>query len=302
MAAKKNQEQCIKITASGHFTVIENELFDMPIDAYEFKVFCYLRKVAGNGSACWQTTRNMAAALGFGRRKLIESIQRLLDLNMLVEVEAPDHLKNPNARSLTVNRAFEWTSCGSPEDPRNADRGSPEDPHSGSRRDPHPPDSWIPTGTAPGTLEEEDPKIDQDPDEEDHPTPPPGGHLCATTVAPSLTPTPDVSTLAQEWRDWALVQQPWLKSASVKAYAMAIRKLMRRHGHDIAQVKAVFWFIKQSDFWSKNAISPNSLLKRSKNNDLYKYENIMSDFQRDSRPGGKLFWAEIDKTLDEVPF
>lgn len=84
--------------------------------------------------------------------------------------------------------------------------------------------------------------------------------------------------LARLWLDFSISQFRGLKVPTwckLDAFVEGVAKTRRVVGLTPLQMEAVFDFIKKSDFWSKNALSPSGLLKKSDRNGLRKIDNIL---------------------------
>jgi hypothetical protein len=98
-------------------------------------------------------------------------------------------------------------------------------------------------------------------------------------TAEKQKPTRDTSwdDLASRWLDFSTSMTPngtsRYKTWNVQAFATHIKKAAEHLGRDREFMERVLAFIKADDFWSLNAISPEGLLKKSKNG-LKKIDNI----------------------------
>lgn len=113
------------------------------------------------------------------------------------------------------------------------------------------------------------------------------------------SPGPSPSTfdleLGQAWLDYAKTRVPKIK-ADPKKYADAIRRLQSSGGLSEAEVTATFEWVKRSDFWAKNALSPEGLFKRG-GNGLRKLDTIRAQMLEEAGPGidwGKVFGDEAE--------
>lgn len=133
---------------------------------------------------------------------------------------------------------------------------------------------------------------------------------CVPEPAPALAHMmPDGCTesdlaVASEWLEFSFQSMPWRRTAvtagwTVAAFAEAIAKVKRVTGLNDSGVAAIFEFIRGDDFWSKNALSPASLLKKSARNDQRKIDNILirmkaGTTKQDRDKNSLARWAEGD--------
>ena len=94
----------------------------------------------------------------------------------------------------------------------------------------------------------------------------------------TIKPTKHDKGLALEWFQWAKEKMPWLKvnldQWSVEIAKIKAAKDIRDSGFDL-----IFRFIKDHKFWSKNCLSPASLLKESKGDGIAKIDYIIRDIK-----------------------
>lgn len=65
---------------SGNFTIVLNEyITDKGLDCYEFRVLCYLLKLADGESTCYPSHSNIARETSMGITKVKKSIKKLMD-------------------------------------------------------------------------------------------------------------------------------------------------------------------------------------------------------------------------------
>ena len=93
---------------SGWFW-LDNQVFDMGLDPYEFFVYAFLVRIADRGSEIARiSTRNLAKKLGISRQRAINAIRKLEKLNM-IRVK-PQQGKNGNrqANMYILTSQEEW--------------------------------------------------------------------------------------------------------------------------------------------------------------------------------------------------
>lgn len=96
----------------------------------------------------------------------------------------------------------------------------------------------------------------------------------------------------------------------LKNSADTIDKLIRIDGFDLDYIKSVIEWAMNDDFWKKNALSLSSLRKKSKSNDLTKFQNMANSFEqskatrlpertRRSIQAGEEFRRKMEKEFDD---
>lgn len=98
------------------------------------------------------------------------------------------------------------------------------------------------------------------------------------TKKPSKPPVdPEFVSVGALWLEWAISAMPW-KSApanwTAENFGLHLHKLSLKTDLNPMGLKALLNFIKNDDFWSRNALSPCSLLKQGSNGNR-KIDNIL---------------------------
>jgi len=57
---------------------IDNDIFSLRLDPYEFQVYAYLVSCAGKKGECWPSTNTIAKALGMSQSTVISKIESLV--------------------------------------------------------------------------------------------------------------------------------------------------------------------------------------------------------------------------------
>lgn len=70
----------------AYFTMIPNMVDDMALSVFAFRLYCHIRRVAGEGGACWQSTSTLADACRFSAGKVSEAKKELVEAG-LIQVE-----------------------------------------------------------------------------------------------------------------------------------------------------------------------------------------------------------------------
>lgn len=91
----------------------------------------------------------------------------------------------------------------------------------------------------------------------------------------------DVVELARDWCRFAKEMAHWLDFSLQTGYdySKAIMKVMKAKDLNITGMRAVLNFVRNDDFWSKNALSPMQLLKKKTGKDLCKIDYILLNMQ-----------------------
>ena len=104
-------------------------------------------------------------------------------------------------------------------------------------------------------------------------------------------------SLASRWLDFAKEVMSWKKAPSswnAENWANDLAKIRRVTDINDEGLIALFEFIKNDDFWMKNAMSPATLLKKGKN-DLRKIDNILLKM----RPTGDLKQKRFEEGIED---
>lgn len=111
------------------------------------------------------------------------------------------------------------------------------------------------------------------------------------------TPPPSAFDLrlAQDWAAHASSKAPHLRPDPTK-YADAIRKLREKVGLTEAQVEETLAWIRQSDFWAANALSPASLLNVGKSG-VRKIDTIRAQMLERPEEGREMTQADWDRVF-----
>jgi hypothetical protein len=64
--------------ADHHYrTELPNIIFELPLDAFEFRVYAFIKKIAGDSGGCWMSKPNLSKECGISKRKVDECIIKL---------------------------------------------------------------------------------------------------------------------------------------------------------------------------------------------------------------------------------
>ena len=124
----------------------------------------------------------------------------------------------------------------------------------------------------------------------------------ATPPSKKIKPPPPVSGELQEvgnrWADHTNKKWPHLKADGLK-YAQALEKAKKATGLNDSQMAEIFDFVSTDDFWKDACQSPGSLLKKAKDSDMRKIDNIITKLKKTRYPHEDVIkWAE--ENADEI--
>lgn len=94
------QDTLITSEDRAYFTMIPNMVDDMALSVYAFRLYCHIRRVAGEGGACWQGTSTLAETCKMSAGKVSAAKQELAEAG-LIQVEFKN-AKNYNYHHITV--------------------------------------------------------------------------------------------------------------------------------------------------------------------------------------------------------
>lgn len=70
-------------TPRTHFIMLPNVIDDMGLSPYAFRLYCHLRRVAGESGACWQSTATLAAHCGISAGSISQAKKDLTDKGLI---------------------------------------------------------------------------------------------------------------------------------------------------------------------------------------------------------------------------
>jgi len=91
-------------TPRTHYAMLPNLVDDLDLDVYEFRLYCHLRRVAGENGACWQSTQTLAEACQMSAGKVSAAKQGLLEAGLVAISES----RGPGGVSHTVTILDIW--------------------------------------------------------------------------------------------------------------------------------------------------------------------------------------------------
>jgi len=83
---------------------IDNDIFSLHLDPYEFQVYVYLVSCAGKKGECWPSTNTIARALGMSQSTVISKIESLVRRQLIDKRMTTRHSKS--GRASTGNNHY----------------------------------------------------------------------------------------------------------------------------------------------------------------------------------------------------
>ena len=83
---------------------LDNDIFSLRLDPYEFQVYAYLVSCAGKKGECWPSTNTIARALGMSQSTVIGKIDSLVRKQLTDKRTTTRHSKN--GRTSTGNNHY----------------------------------------------------------------------------------------------------------------------------------------------------------------------------------------------------
>lgn len=88
----------------GQFFQIDNNIFNLKLDPYEFQIYCYLVSCAGSKGECWPSVNTMARMLQLSPNTISKKIDSLIDKHFLEKMGTTS--KNKNGKVRTSNNHY----------------------------------------------------------------------------------------------------------------------------------------------------------------------------------------------------
>jgi len=253
---EEKDEKFIVIDESSlhrHRTELPNILFDLDLDPYEFRLYCHIKKIAGDGGSCWMSVTRLAKETKISvrkiqtiKKKLASGFSKLGGLPLIKVTKRKTDLGDPDTdliQMLDLWRLNFQKAYGL--------NKKPEGVHpvqGGGARDAPGVVHEMHQGGAPG-ADKEDP-IKEDPIEEVESQLADASRRRATFLFEKIKSI-----------------NPKAKKPNIDAWAKDIEKLMRIDGRSEEEVTRVIEWVFNDDFWCKNILSGRKL--REKFDQLY---------------------------------
>jgi len=95
-----SQQQYQDNSSLHHYrTEIPNIIFTYKLNAYEFQLYCLIKRIAGDSSACFKTNKHLAEDMGCSIRKLIDTKKSLISRGLITITKRTD-IKNGDLPDL----------------------------------------------------------------------------------------------------------------------------------------------------------------------------------------------------------
>ena len=76
---------------------LDNDIFSLRLDPYEFQIYAYLVSCAGRKGECWPSTNTIARALGMSQSTVISKIESLVRRQLIDKGTTIRHSKSGKA-------------------------------------------------------------------------------------------------------------------------------------------------------------------------------------------------------------
>ena len=83
---------------------IDNDIFSLRLDSYEFQVYAYLVSCAGKKGECWPSTNTIARTLGMSQSTVINKIDSLVRKQLIDKRTTIRHSKS--GKASTANNHY----------------------------------------------------------------------------------------------------------------------------------------------------------------------------------------------------
>ena len=279
------------------FFILDAEIWDAGLDAYEFAVYSRLAYRAGKNASSWESATHIAEATKISVRKVKEVLKALEGRGLISKTSRtrPDGSQTTNKIELTDKS--EWKR---PEIEQNEHVIScvthpqrVQDMHGGGVHHVH-----APTEPDPANKIQNEELRNISTGKSENRRPKPAGTV--SKGADSGDTDPELLKVAADWLEYAQTAQPWQTRYKAEAFISALKRIQAKAGCETAALARLLAFIRRDKFWGPNAISPVALLRRSKNADCEKWELVMRSMIRDKTSRTDAILERLN--YDELPF
>ncbi len=66
-----------------YFTIIQNFIFDLPLNVYAFRVYAHIKRVTGDKGVCWQSVRTIAERCNMSPSSVTRAIRDLSRFDLI---------------------------------------------------------------------------------------------------------------------------------------------------------------------------------------------------------------------------
>ena len=82
-----------------NFFTIDNNIFNLKLDSYEFQIYCYLVSCAGKRGVCWPSYNTIARLLNISTNTVIKKIDSLVSKHLIEKENTTRKCRNGNTRT-----------------------------------------------------------------------------------------------------------------------------------------------------------------------------------------------------------
>ena len=82
-----------------NFFMLDNNIFNLELDPYEFQIYAYLVSCAGKSNECWPSYNTIADLLGISTNTVIKKINSLISKRLIQKVNTTSKCKNGKVRT-----------------------------------------------------------------------------------------------------------------------------------------------------------------------------------------------------------
>ena len=103
-------------TMKSGFFILDNDIFNLKLDAYELQIYAYLVCCAGKKGECWPSINTMARVLGISANTVIRKLNLLIQKRLIDKQETRSVNRNGRVR-ISNNHYFilpfekAWATC-----------------------------------------------------------------------------------------------------------------------------------------------------------------------------------------------
>lgn len=83
----------------GRFFQIDNAIFNLKLDAYEFQIYCLLVSYAGAKGECWPSVQTISRLLEISPNTVVKKINGLVDKHLIDKAGTTSKGKNGKVRT-----------------------------------------------------------------------------------------------------------------------------------------------------------------------------------------------------------
>ena len=82
-----------------NFFILDNNIFNLKLDAYEFQIYSYLVSCAGKSRECWPSYNTIARMLCVSSNTVVKKINSMVQKQLINKIETTSKLKNGKTRT-----------------------------------------------------------------------------------------------------------------------------------------------------------------------------------------------------------